>query len=52
MTEKSGKTSRTVQQGDTVEITCIPEGLLRGLPKEDQQAIRECVGKSFVVGGF
>jgi len=31
--------------GDTVVLTRIPEGLLDGLPQEDQEAISEAVGK-------
>jgi hypothetical protein len=33
------------QPGDTVVLTRIPEGLLDGLPTEDQEAISAAVGK-------
>lgn len=31
--------------GDTVVLEDVPQGLLDGLPEEDQQAISEIVGK-------
>lgn len=40
------------QPGDRVILTTAPTSLLRGLPKEDQNAIRSIVGKPVVLAGF
>jgi hypothetical protein len=36
---------RKPAQGDTVVLRVLPQGLLEGLPMEDQKAISEIVGK-------
>ena len=38
-------TYRKPMPGDPVVLEEVPQGLLDGLPKEDQQAISEIVGK-------
>ena len=38
--------------GDTVVLTEIPPGLLDGLPREDQAAIVEVVGKPILLLGY
>lgn len=38
--------------GDRVILTSAPASLLRGLPKEDQKAIRSMVGQSVTLAGF
>ncbi len=38
--------------GDRVILTAAPASLLRGLPKEDQAAIRSIVGQPVVLAGF
>ena len=40
------------QPGDRVILTRAPASLLRGLPKEDQNAIRAIVGHPVVFAGF
>jgi hypothetical protein len=35
--------------GDTVFLTCVPPGLLGGLPREDKKAISEVVGKPLLL---
>ena len=40
------------QPGDRVILTTAPASLLRGLPKEDQHAIRSIVGQPVVLAGF
>jgi hypothetical protein len=49
LVDRSGK---ALKKGNIVRIERIPESLLRGLPKEDQQAIESCRGKSFAIAGF
>jgi hypothetical protein len=44
----SGSTSSTRKKfkpGDKVVLATLPPGLLRGLPREDQKAIRDILGK-------
>ncbi|HLY44008.1 MAG TPA: hypothetical protein VKQ73_00410 [Stellaceae bacterium] len=38
--------------GDRVILTSAPASLLRGLPKEDQKAIRSMVGQPVTLAGF
>jgi hypothetical protein len=38
--------------GDTVVLTQVPPGLLDGLPLEDQQGIREVVGKPLLLSEY
>ena len=38
--------------GDSVILTTAPATLLRGLPKEDQKAIRSIVGEPVILAGF
>lgn len=38
--------------GDRVILTVAPASLLRGLPKEDQKAIRSMVGQPVTLAGF
>jgi hypothetical protein len=38
--------------GDRVILTSAPASLLRGLPKEDQKAIRSIVGRPVVLAGL
>jgi hypothetical protein len=38
--------------GDRVILTSVPASLLRGLPKEDRQAIRSIVGRPVTLAGF
>jgi hypothetical protein len=45
------KTKR-LQPGDSVVLTEAPPGLLEGLPKGDQRAISEAVGKPIRLIGF
>jgi hypothetical protein len=40
------------QPGDRVILTAAPASLLRGLPKEDRQAIRSIVGQPVMLAGF
>lgn len=40
------------QPGDRVILTMAPASLLRGLPKEDQEAIRSIVGHPVILAGF
>ena len=37
---------------DIVRIERIPEELLRGLPDEDQEAIKGCLGQHLTISGF
>ena len=37
------------QPGDTVILTSVPPGLLQGLPMEDQEALKEAVGKQVLL---
>jgi hypothetical protein len=41
-----------LQPGDRVILLTAPDVLLRGLPKEDQQAIRAIVGRPVTLAGF
>jgi hypothetical protein len=41
-----------LQPGDRVILTAAPASLLRGLPEEDQNAIRSIVGQPVVLAGF
>jgi len=43
---------RSLRKGDTVVVKQIPSTLISGLPREDQEAILKCVGKSFRIAGF
>jgi len=38
--------------GDRVILTTAPASLLRGLPKEDQKAIRSMIGHPVTLAGF
>ena len=38
--------------GDMVVLTAIPQGFLDDLPEEDQQAIREIVGKPVLLNEY
>jgi hypothetical protein len=38
--------------GDSVVLTVVPPGLLEGLPREDQTAIVEVVGKQVLLVGY
>jgi hypothetical protein len=38
--------------GETVVLTCIPPGLLDGLPQEDQNAIMAMIGKPVLLVGY
>jgi hypothetical protein len=38
--------------GDSVVLTGVPPGLLKGLPNEDQTAIAEVVGKPVLLVGY
>ncbi len=40
------------QPGDRVILMAAPPALLRGLPKEDQKAIRSIVGQPVTLAGF
>jgi hypothetical protein len=40
------------EPGALVILTSVPSSLLRGLPKEDQSAIRAIVGKPVTLAGF
>jgi hypothetical protein len=46
------KTKKRLQPGDSVVLTEAPFGLLEGLPREDQRAISEAVGKPIRLIGF
>jgi hypothetical protein len=41
----SGSTRKKFKPGDRVVLAAMPPGLLRGLPREDQKAIRDILGK-------
>ena len=41
-----------LQPGDFVVLLSIPPLLIRGLPDEDQAAIRDAVGKRVLFAGF
>jgi hypothetical protein len=43
---------RDLAPGDTVEIKEIPMELVKGLPDEDQEAIRAKLGATVVIVGF
>lgn len=49
MTKPDDKKPRV---GDVVVLIEIPPGLLNDLPSEDQEAIREVVGKSIKLSGY
>jgi len=38
--------------GDTVALVSIPPGMLEGLPEEDQQAIKDAVGKPALLNQY
>ncbi|HZK89475.1 MAG TPA: hypothetical protein VFC56_04940 [Stellaceae bacterium] len=40
------------EPGDRVILTSVSVALLRGLPKEDQKAIRSIVGRPVLLAGF
>jgi hypothetical protein len=42
---KTSSSGKKPKRGDKVLLATLPPGLLRGLPREDQKAIREIVGK-------
>jgi hypothetical protein len=42
---KTSSSRKNPKRGDKVLLAILPPGLLRGLPREDQKAIREIVGK-------
>jgi hypothetical protein len=41
-----------VKPGAGAALTKLPPGLLDGLPKEDQKAISEIVGKAILLAGY
>ncbi len=41
-----------LEPGDRVILTKAPASLLRGLPKEDRQAIKSIVGQPVTLAGF
>jgi hypothetical protein len=41
-----------LQPGTLVILTSAPSSLLRGLPKEDQKAIRSIIGRPVTLAGF
>jgi hypothetical protein len=45
----TGADNTKPKPGDTVVLTEVPQGLLDDLPSEDQQAIREIVGKPILL---
>lgn len=49
MTESRKKRAKP---GSTVILAKLPPGLLRGLPREDQKAIRQIVGKPVLLEGY
>jgi hypothetical protein len=44
--------SKKLKPGDKVLLTQLPPGLLSGLPREDQRAISEIVGKPILLVEF
>ena len=40
------------KRGSKVVLASLPPGLLRGLPEEDQEAIRAIVGKPVLLAGY
>jgi hypothetical protein len=44
--------SRRPNPGDTVVLMAVPLGMLDDLPSEDQQAIKEIVGKPILLTQF
>ena len=43
---------KNAKPGDIVVLDRLPPGLLKGLPKEDEIAIREIVGKQVLLVGY
>jgi hypothetical protein len=41
-----------IVQGNVVVIDSIPDTLLRGLPRDDIEAIRACIGKKLPISSF
>ncbi len=41
-----------LRRGDTVKVISIPDGLTKGLPSADRDAVQECIGKAFPIRGF
>jgi len=41
-----------LKPGTLVVLTSVPSSLLRGLPKEDQTAIRAIVGRPVTLAGY
>lgn len=39
-------------RNDDVLITSIPSELVSGLPREDQDAIKSCIGQDLTISGF
>ena len=50
--DRFDEAGKALRKGDTVRVKRIPENLPRGLPVEDQSAIRACVGRVFSISGF
>jgi hypothetical protein len=46
------ETGQLLRRGDIVVVKRLPDGLLRGLPDNDQTAIRKCVGLTFAIVDF
>jgi hypothetical protein len=46
------ETGQVLRRGDIVLVKRLPDGLLRGLPANDQTAIRKCVGLTFAIADF
>jgi hypothetical protein len=44
--------NRRPEPGDRVILVEVPQGLLKGLPPEDQEAILEIVGKAIFLVGY
>jgi len=42
---RTSSTRKKFKPGDKVVLATLPPGLLRGLPSEDQKAIRDILGK-------
>jgi hypothetical protein len=41
-----------LKKGDVIEVRRIPSTLVSNLPKDDQCAIEQCVGKRFPISDF
>jgi hypothetical protein len=52
MTTPRDKKIKKIKRGDSVVLTEASPELLRGLPREDQKAISDQVGKTLVLVGY